>query len=66
MSSYTDDANPYKSSLMRRAFRLGWAAAEQGVDREQARELVQAAEPTLNQQTTAAWWRGYNAQQGEE
>ena len=30
---YTDDINPYTQGHMHRAFRLGWEAADDGLDR---------------------------------
>jgi hypothetical protein len=36
MVTYTDAVNPYKEWHMRRAFRLGWETAEQGLDLKQA------------------------------
>jgi hypothetical protein len=60
--SYTDDINPYKKWHMRRAFRLGWEAAEQGLDMKRAQARAQAAK--LNRQTHAAWWRGFNTMRG--
>jgi hypothetical protein len=47
---------------MRRAFRLGWEAAEKGLGHEQAQRQVEPAK--LNRVTGAAWWRGYRTQQG--
>jgi hypothetical protein len=63
MSGYTEDSNPYKLWHMRRAFRMGWEAAEDGLDCEQARLQVAAAD--LNRMTTPAWWRGFRTQRGE-
>lgn len=58
--TYTDSVNPYKAWYMRRAFRLGWDAAEQGVNDKQARQQVAAAK--LNRMATIAWWRGFDTQ----
>jgi hypothetical protein len=64
VSSYRENVNPYKQWHMRRAFRQGWDAAEQGMDREQAQTGVDGAR-RLNRMTTAAWWRGFDACRGE-
>jgi hypothetical protein len=61
--TYTDAINPYKVWHMRRAFRLGWDAAEQGLSGKQARQQIAGAK--LNRMTTAAWWRGFDTQRGE-
>ncbi len=61
--SYTDDNNPYKKWHMRRAFRMGWEAAEEGLHLERAQARVQAA--SLNRVTIAAWWRGFHTMRGE-
>jgi len=45
---------------MRRAFRLGWQAAQGGLDEQQAH--IRVLNEKLNRQTTAAWWRGYHTQ----
>jgi hypothetical protein len=63
LRTYTDDLNPYKQWHMRRAFRLGWEAAEKGLDHGQAQELAEAAK--LNRVTGAAWRRGLRTQRGE-
>jgi hypothetical protein len=65
MSTYTDDINPYKQWHMRRAFRLGWEAAERGVEPEQVDELIEAERPKLNQVTARGWQRGFRTQRGE-
>jgi hypothetical protein len=64
LSTYPDDINPYKQWHMRRAFRLGWEAAERGSDEQQA--ASHAATARLNSQTLAAWWRGYRTQRKEQ
>jgi hypothetical protein len=63
LTAYTDDLNPYKQWHMQRAFRLGWEAAEKGLDRQQAQKLVDRAK--LNRVTIAGWWRGFDSQRGE-
>jgi hypothetical protein len=63
LSTYTDDINPYKQWHMRRAFRLGWEAAEDGLDEEQGYSRALTAK--LNSRTIAAWWRGYRTQRNE-
>jgi hypothetical protein len=63
MSRYTEDSNPYQFWHMRRAFRLGWEAAEDGLTSEQAH--LRLAEGHLNRMTTAAWWRGFHNQRDE-
>lgn len=60
-----EDINPYKSWHMQKAFRLGWEAAEQGLDREQAQIQVQAQGKRLNQMTTAAWWKDFDTNQSQ-
>jgi hypothetical protein len=64
-STYTDEINPYRQWHMRRAFRLGWKAAQAGMDDEQAQKLIEDAKPKLNQVTTGGWWRGFRTQRGE-
>lgn len=59
MNNYAEEVNPYKEWHMRQAFRRGWEAAEQGLDREQAQARVDES-PRLNRMTTPAWWRGYD------
>jgi hypothetical protein len=49
---------------MRQAFRRGWDAAEQGLDREQAQARVDESR-RLNRMTTPAWWRGFDAQRSQ-
>jgi hypothetical protein len=63
--TYTDDMNPYKQWHMRRVFRVGWEAAEEGVEPEQAQKLIENSHPKLNQITTGGWWRGFRTQRGE-
>ncbi len=63
LSTYTDDLNPYKQWHMRRAFRLGWEAAENGLDHDQAQKQARPAK--LNRVTGAALRRGYLTQRGE-
>lgn len=63
LSTYRGGLNPYKQWHMRRAFRLGWEAAEKGLDRKQAQKLAEGAK--LNRVTSAGWWRGFDAQRGE-
>jgi hypothetical protein len=63
VSTYTDDINPYKQWHMRRAFRMGWEAADKGADRQQAAKLTEGAR--LNRITLAGWWRGFNTQRDE-
>jgi hypothetical protein len=65
LSPYTDDINPYKQWHMRRAFRLGWEAAENGAKPEQAPKLIEAERPKLNQATARGWLRGFRTQRGE-
>jgi hypothetical protein len=63
LSTYTDDLNPYVQWHMRRAFRLGWEAAEKGLGHEEAQK--QAGPAKLNRVTGAAWRRGHRTQRGE-
>jgi hypothetical protein len=63
-SIYTDTQNPYKQWHMRQAFRMGWEAAERGLDLREAQSTV-AGNPKLNRATRAGWWRGYYTQRGE-
>jgi hypothetical protein len=63
LSAYTDDLNPYKQWHMQRAFRLGWEAAEKGLDDRRSQKFADDAK--LNRITTAAWWRGFRTQRGE-
>jgi hypothetical protein len=60
---YTDNLNPYQQRHMRRAFRLGWEAAERGINPRAAQKP--AAEAKLNRATRAGWWRGFYTQRGE-
>jgi hypothetical protein len=60
---YTDDSNPYTQGHMHRAFRLGWEAADDGLDEREAQE--RAGRSMLNRMTTRAWWRGFRTQRGE-
>lgn len=62
-NTYSDGRNPYKQWHMRRAFRLGWEAAAEGLDDGQARS--RAAVEKLNRVTISAWWRGYRTQRDE-
>jgi len=48
---------------MQRAFRLGWEAAEKGLNRQQAQKLADGAK--LNRITIAGWRRGFYTQRGE-
>jgi hypothetical protein len=48
---------------MRRAFRLGWEAAERGLDSQQAHAQVQRER--LNRMTTAAWWKGFETNRSQ-
>lgn len=63
LSVYTDNLNPYKQWHMRRAFRMGWEAAERGINCREAQNL--AAKAKLNRATGAGWWRGFYTQRGE-
>jgi hypothetical protein len=63
LSTYTDKHNPYTQWHMQRAFRLGWEAAEEGLDGRQAQERIERSK--LNQMTTRAWWRGFRTQRSE-
>jgi len=63
LSTYTDSVNPYRQSHMRRAFRLGWEAAERGVNPREAQKRAGGA--TLNRATRAGWWRGFYTKRGE-
>jgi hypothetical protein len=63
LTAYTDDLNPYKQWYMQRAFRLGWEAAEKGLNRQQAQKLADGAK--LNRITIAGWRRGFDTQRGE-
>jgi hypothetical protein len=63
LSIYNDKLNPYKQWHMQRAFRLGWEAAEDGLDDRGAQRRAEQAK--LNRITTAAWWRGFRTQRGE-
>jgi hypothetical protein len=65
LSAYTDTVNPYKQWHMRRAFRMGWEAAERGLDLGEAQAVVVAEDSRLNRATRAGWWRGYHTQRGE-
>lgn len=56
--------NPYKSWHMRRAFRLGWEAAERGLDSQQAH--VQVQRERLNRMTTVAWWKGFDTKHSQQ
>jgi hypothetical protein len=49
---------------MRRAFRLGWEAAERGLDRAQAQ--AQVPRERLNQMTIAAWWKGFDTKHSQQ
>jgi hypothetical protein len=64
LSTYTDTLNPYKQWHMRRAFRIGWEAAERGLDCREAQKIV-SENPKLNRATRAGWWRGFYTQRGE-
>jgi hypothetical protein len=59
----TDKHNPYTQWHMARAFRLGWEAADDGLNERQAQERAERSR--LNQMTTRAWWRGFRTQRGE-
>jgi hypothetical protein len=48
---------------MHRAFRLGWEAADDGLDEREAQERAERS--MLNRMTTRAWWRGFRTQRGE-
>jgi hypothetical protein len=63
LSTYNDKINPYTQWHMERAFRLGWEAAEDGLDDPHAQERAERSR--LNQMTTRAWWRGFRTQRGE-
>lgn len=63
VSGYPAGLNPYKQWHMRRAFRMGWEAADKGLNREQAQKLADTAK--LNRVTAAGWWRGFNTRRGE-
>jgi hypothetical protein len=62
LSTYNDKLNPYTQWHMHRAFRLGWEAAEEGLDDLLAQK--RAEQSMLNRMTTRAWWRGYRTQRG--
>lgn len=59
-----EHSNPYRSWHMRRAFRLGWEAAERGLDRAQAQ--AQVPRERLNQMTIAAWWKGFDTKHSQQ
>lgn len=63
LSVYTEKVNPYKQRHMRRAFRMGWEAAERGINLREAQE--RAGRATANRATRAGWWRGFYTQRGE-
>jgi hypothetical protein len=63
LSTYRGSLNPYMQEHMRNAFRMGWEAAEKGLDRRQAQTLAEAAK--FNRVTGAGWWRGFDTQRGE-
>jgi hypothetical protein len=63
LSTYTSDINPYKRLHMRQAFRMGWEAAERGINRREAQDLAEIAK--LNRAMGAGWWRGFYTQRGE-
>lgn len=62
MSTYNDKLNPYTQWYMQRAFRMGWEAAEEGLDDRLAQKRAERS--VLNRMTTRAWWRGFRTQRG--
>jgi hypothetical protein len=63
LSTYNDKLNPYTQWHMQRAFRLGWEAAEEGLDDCLAQKRAECS--MLNRMTTRAWRRGFRTQRGE-